>query len=94
MYSTKDFLFDQSKFLSSRKLSFAGEAGKTRQVIYISFSPPDPVSRMNVPPTAGTAGAIPPANKGQQKAKISDTNHLGQNSHPRSVSVYVMWKFS
>lgn len=60
MYSTKDFLFDQSKFLSSRKLSFAGEAGKTRQVIYISFSPPDPVSRMNVPPTAGTAGAIPP----------------------------------
>lgn len=61
MYSAKDFLFNQSKLLARRKLSFAGEAGEARQVVHVSFSPSDPVSRMNVPPAAGTAGAIPPA---------------------------------
>lgn len=71
MYSTKDFLFNQSKLLSSRKLSFAGEAGETRQVVHISLSPSDPVCGMNVPPTAGAARAVPPANnEGQQKAGV------------------------
>jgi len=71
MYSTKDFFFNQSKLLSGRKLSFAGEAGKARQVVHIPLSPSDPVCRMNVPPTAGAAGAIPPANNGsKQKAEV------------------------
>lgn len=71
MYSTKDFFFNQSKLLSGRKLSFAGEAGKARQVVHIPLSPSDPVCRMNVPPTAGAAGAIPPANnEGKQKAEV------------------------
>lgn len=61
MHSTEDFLFNQRKLLPSGKLPFAGEAGKARQVVDVSFRPPDPVGRVDVPPAAGAAGAVPPA---------------------------------
>lgn len=61
MHSTKDFLFNQRELLPSGKLPFAGEAGKARQVVDVSFRPPDPVGRVDVPPAAGAAGAVPPA---------------------------------
>lgn len=61
MYSTEDFLFNQSELLSCRKLPFAGEAGKARQVVDVSFRPPDPVGGVDVPPAARAAGAVSPA---------------------------------
>lgn len=59
MHSAEDFLFHQSKLLSGGKLPFARKAGKARQVIDIPLGPPDPVSRMDVPPTTRAASSIP-----------------------------------
>lgn len=72
MYSTEDFLLNQSKLLSSRELSFAGEARKTRQMVDVSLGPSDPVSRMDVPPAAGAAGAVPPAETMERRVKAQE----------------------
>lgn len=69
MHSAQYFLLYQSKFLSSGKLSFAGETGKARQVIDIPLGPPHPVSRVDVPSTARAASAVPSTGR---KRQISD----------------------
>ena len=45
-------------------LSFARKAGKARQMIDIPLGPPDPVSRMDMPPTARAASSIPSTQMG------------------------------
>lgn len=84
MYSTEDFLLNQSELLSGRELSFAGEARETRQVVHVPLGPPDPVSRMDVPPAAGTAGAVPPAETMERRVKVQ-TNPLRQEGDSGSV---------
>lgn len=59
MHSAEDFFFHQSKLLSRGKLPFARKAGKACQVIDVALGPPDPVSRMDVPPTTRAASSIP-----------------------------------
>lgn len=69
MHSAEDFLFYQSKLLSRGKLPFAGKTGKARQVIDIPLGPPDPVSRMDVPPTSRAASSIPSTVKSEAEVK-------------------------
>lgn len=72
MHSAEDFLFHQRKLLSCGKLPFARKAGETRQVIDVSFSPPDPVSRVDVPAASRAASSIP--STVHRKAGVEDFN--------------------
>lgn len=78
MYSAQDFLLDQSKLLSCRKLPLTGEAGEARQVVDVAFSPADPVSSMDVPPAAGAAGPIPPGKQRPPQGEGKGTDCAGR----------------
>lgn len=59
VHSTEDLLLHQGELLSRGQLPLARKAGKAGQVIHVALGPADPVSRVDVPATAGTAGPIP-----------------------------------
>lgn len=58
MHPAENFLFHQGELLSSGQLPLARKAGKAGQVIHVALGPADPVSRVDVPPTAGAARPI------------------------------------
>lgn len=69
MHPTEDFLFNQSKLLSCRELPFARETGKAGQMIHVSLGSSNPVSRMDVPTTARTAGSIASTEEEREQMK-------------------------
>lgn len=61
MNPAEHLLLHQSELLPGGQLPLAGEAGEAGQVIDVPLGPADPVRGVDVPATARTPGAVPPA---------------------------------
>lgn len=80
MPPTEDPVFQESTFLPSGQLPFAGGAGEAGEVKGAAPHTPHPVAGADVPATAGTSGAVSPeANSRNHQLSSTTVHSIGGN---------------